>query len=53
VADAAGYGGSVVLLVRSLGAPKISWVSFYEQACYAVAACVVLLIAFLPCIFCA
>lgn len=46
VADAAGYAGSVVLLlIRSLGAPKISWVSFYVLACYIVAFFVMLLIA--------
>ena len=45
VADASGYVGSVALLLyRKFGAPKLDWLSFYESACYMIAALLVLLI---------
>lgn len=43
VADASGYGGSVVLLLfRSLAAPQLNWLSFYIVCAYACAALVTL-----------
>ncbi len=45
VADASGYVGSVALLLyRKFGAAQLDWLSFYEGACYAIAALLVLLI---------
>lgn len=39
VADAAGYAGSVALLLyRSIAAPKIAWITFLGWGCYAAAA---------------
>jgi hypothetical protein len=41
IADAAGYAGSVALLLyRSFAAPKMAWVGFYSDALYATAALV-------------
>jgi hypothetical protein len=45
VADSSGYAGSVALLLyRKFGAPQLDWLSFFEGACYAIAALLVLLI---------
>lgn len=54
VADASGYAGSVVLLLfRSLAAPKLDWLSFYVACAYTTAIAVAVLtllssFAFLP-----
>jgi hypothetical protein len=44
IADSSGYGGSVaLLLLRSLAAPKIQWLTFYCYCAYITAAVVVVL----------